>query len=196
MSKTTRPLPRTYRQHRTLSLLALRPLSTRDLMDNGVGKRGTCVDCLVHLKSIGAVVEVCQIGNAIYYRTKGFETTRDKATAAEWHADRKRRQASGDRLKLEVDERTMAAIESALLEDRLRGMARTKARAIKPFRCPMTVAFFGPYVSHGRAGIPLAKDLPPGTCEACEGDGEQGGQFCGGCWTCETCGGTGKFPNA
>ena len=49
MSKTTRPLPRTYRQHRTLSLLALRPLSTRDLMDNGVGKRGTCVDCLVHL---------------------------------------------------------------------------------------------------------------------------------------------------
>ena len=156
MSKTTRPLPRTYRQHRTLSLLALRPLSTRDLMDNGVGKRGTCVDCLVYLKSIGAVVEVCQLGKAIYYRTKGFETTRDKATAAEWHADRKRRQASGDRLKLEVDERTLAAIESALLEDRLledrlRGMARTKARAIKPFRCPMTVAFFGPYVRHGRA---------------------------------------------
>ena len=45
------------------------------------------------------------------------------------------------------------------------------------------------------AGMPLAKDLPPGTCEACEGEGEQGGQFCGGPWTCETCGGTGKFPN-
>lgn len=48
------------------------------------------------------------------------------------------------------------------------------------------------------AGMPLQKkkkNLPPGTCEACDGEGEQGGQFCGGYWTCETCGGTGKVPN-
>ncbi len=36
--------------------------------------------------------------------------------------------------------------------------------------------------------------LPPGTCPACEGEGEQGGQFCGGFWTCEACGGSGKAP--
>lgn len=36
--------------------------------------------------------------------------------------------------------------------------------------------------------------LPPGTCPACEGAGEQGGQFCGGFWTCEACGGSGKTP--
>lgn len=37
---------------------------------------------------------------------------------------------------------------------------------------------------------------PPGTCAECDGEGEQGGQFCGGYWTCTFCGGTGKLPNA
>jgi hypothetical protein len=37
--------------------------------------------------------------------------------------------------------------------------------------------------------------LPPGTCTECEGEGEQGGQFCGGYWECTFCGGTGKLPN-
>lgn len=32
-----------------------------------------------------------------------------------------------------------------------------------------------------------------GVCPDCEGEGEQGGQFCGGYWTCETCKGTGKY---
>lgn len=32
-----------------------------------------------------------------------------------------------------------------------------------------------------------------GTCPECEGEGQQGGQFCGGYWTCEACGGTGNF---
>lgn len=36
--------------------------------------------------------------------------------------------------------------------------------------------------------------LPPGTCPDCEGDGVRGGQFCGGFWTCESCGGKGKTP--
>ena len=40
------------------------------------------------------------------------------------------------------------------------------------------------------------KCLPPGACADCDGEGEQGGQFCGGYWKCLTCGGTGKFPNA
>jgi hypothetical protein len=40
------------------------------------------------------------------------------------------------------------------------------------------------------------KDLPIGACSDCDGEGEQGGQFCGGSWKCLTCGGTGKFPNA
>ena len=34
---------------------------------------------------------------------------------------------------------------------------------------------------------------PPGACPSCYGEGEQGGQFCGGeFWPCENCGGTGK----
>lgn len=37
-----------------------------------------------------------------------------------------------------------------------------------------------------------AAALPPGTCPDCEGEGQQGGQFCGGYWECETCSGTGK----
>lgn len=32
-----------------------------------------------------------------------------------------------------------------------------------------------------------------GLCPDCDGKGEQGGQFCGGYWKCESCGGTGKF---
>lgn len=33
-----------------------------------------------------------------------------------------------------------------------------------------------------------------GMCADCEGEGVQGGQFCGGAdWTCETCAGTGQF---
>lgn len=35
--------------------------------------------------------------------------------------------------------------------------------------------------------------LPSGTCAECDGEGEQGGQFCGGYWKCEACGGTGKL---
>ena len=38
--------------------------------------------------------------------------------------------------------------------------------------------------------------LPAGVCPECDGAGEQGGQFCGGFWQCETCGGSGKTPNA
>lgn len=34
--------------------------------------------------------------------------------------------------------------------------------------------------------------IAEGVCPECEGDGEQGGQFCGGYWTCEACQGTGK----
>ena len=34
--------------------------------------------------------------------------------------------------------------------------------------------------------------LPKDMCPECEGEGEQGGQFCGGYWKCETCNGTGK----
>lgn len=34
--------------------------------------------------------------------------------------------------------------------------------------------------------------IAAGKCPDCEGEGEQGGQFCGGNWTCETCNGTGK----
>ena len=34
--------------------------------------------------------------------------------------------------------------------------------------------------------------LPPGTCPECDGDGEQGGQFCGSYWKCEACAGSGK----
>ena len=30
-----------------------------------------------------------------------------------------------------------------------------------------------------------------GKCPECEGEGQMGGQFCGGFWTCEACGGTG-----
>ena len=33
---------------------------------------------------------------------------------------------------------------------------------------------------------------PLGACPSCYGEGEQGGQFCGGFWPCESCGGTGK----
>lgn len=36
------------------------------------------------------------------------------------------------------------------------------------------------------------KELGPGVCVECDGEGEQGGQFCGGYWACETCNGTGK----
>lgn len=32
-----------------------------------------------------------------------------------------------------------------------------------------------------------------GICPECEGDGEQGGQFCGGYWKCEACDGSGKY---
>lgn len=35
--------------------------------------------------------------------------------------------------------------------------------------------------------------MADGTCPECEGTGEQGGQFCGGYWKCEACGGTGNF---
>lgn len=42
-------------------------------------------------------------------------------------------------------------------------------------------------------GAAPANDLPPGACTDCDGEGEQGGQFCG-YWPCETCGGTGKAP--
>ena len=31
-----------------------------------------------------------------------------------------------------------------------------------------------------------------GTCPDCDGEGEQGGQFCGGYWKCLSCSGTGK----
>lgn len=34
--------------------------------------------------------------------------------------------------------------------------------------------------------------LGPGVCLECEGEGEQGGQFTGGTWPCDSCGGTGK----
>jgi len=33
-----------------------------------------------------------------------------------------------------------------------------------------------------------------GICPECDGEGEQGGQFCGGTWKCEACSGTGKAP--
>jgi len=39
-----------------------------------------------------------------------------------------------------------------------------------------------------------AKLIAAGKCPECEGEGEQGGQFCGGYWKCETCDGTGKLP--
>lgn len=35
-------------------------------------------------------------------------------------------------------------------------------------------------------------DLPAGACPHCDGEGEQGGQFCGGYWKCDACNGTGK----
>jgi hypothetical protein len=40
-----------------------------------------------------------------------------------------------------------------------------------------------------------AGELSPGSCPDCEGEGELGGQFCGGHWKCEACDGTGKAPN-
>jgi hypothetical protein len=41
-----------------------------------------------------------------------------------------------------------------------------------------------------------SKALPEGACKSCDGEGEQGGQFCGGFWKCEDCGGTGKSDAA
>jgi hypothetical protein len=37
--------------------------------------------------------------------------------------------------------------------------------------------------------------LPPGVCPECDGDGQVGGQFCGGFHDCEACAGTGRTPN-
>lgn len=38
----------------------------------------------------------------------------------------------------------------------------------------------------------IEQNKKDGICPDCEGEGEQGGQFCGGYWKCESCGGTGK----
>lgn len=38
--------------------------------------------------------------------------------------------------------------------------------------------------------------IAQGKCPDCEGDGQMGGQFCGGYWTCETCNGTGTAMGA
>jgi hypothetical protein len=37
------------------------------------------------------------------------------------------------------------------------------------------------------------REISKGICPECHGEGEQGGQFCGGYWRCESCGGTGKY---
>ena len=37
------------------------------------------------------------------------------------------------------------------------------------------------------------QEINEGICPECHGEGEQGGQFCGGYWKCESCDGTGKY---
>jgi hypothetical protein len=60
------------------------------------------------------------------------------------------------------------------------------------------VVFGGRCVTHPLQVVPCqtcaaeAKLREQGICPDCEGAGEQGGQFCGGSWTCNSCEGTGK----
>jgi hypothetical protein len=53
-------------------------------------------------------------------------------------------------------------------------------------------AFFKMQSNDAKAHAYRMAMAPPGACPSCYGDGEQGGQFCGGFWQCESCGGTGK----
>ncbi len=52
---------------------------------------------------------------------------------------------------------------------------------------------------HGYLPFPCQKcsteqrEISEGICPECHGEGEQGGQFCGGYWECESCDGTGKY---
>jgi hypothetical protein len=57
-------------------------------------------------------------------------------------------------------------------------------------------AFFKMQSNDAKAHAYRMAMAPPGACPSCYGDGEQGGQFCGGVWPCESCGGTGKAVGA
>lgn len=74
------------------------------------------------------------------------------------------------------------------------GLVGLKAEIRELFeRTPAKPEYASKYVIEQHAKeLARAAALPPGTCHACEGAGEQGGQFCGGFWTCEACGGSGK----
>lgn len=73
-------------------------------------------------------------------------------------------------------------------------LTEQEIKAISRAFTPLTHCF-----KHGFKRLPCGlcaaeqQEKDQGICPECHGEGEQGGQFCGGYWECESCKGTGVY---
>lgn len=73
-------------------------------------------------------------------------------------------------------------------------LTEQEIKAIAQSYTPLTRCF-----KHGFKKLPCnlcaveLSEVQQGICPECHGEGEQGGQFCGGYWECEVCKGTGVY---
>lgn len=134
-------------RERIFLLLKEKPMSTSDLADLGLAPKHACVGHITELKRQGRAVQVSKLprragGPTAYYRAVGSEQADDAEYCLLHHS------ATRGMPKPHVDRATEEDLE-ARWEQQMKDAARAKSQKIKPFRCPMTEAFFGPYVKEG-----------------------------------------------
>lgn len=131
-----------------LKLLSQKPMSTVDLVAEGVDSRQNCTNRMTRLKRAGKIEAVVTLpnrggGSTTYYRPSGalvHEEDLDYCgrhhTFQQWGSQREYApRATSD-----------AEASAALLEAEMKDEASAKSRKIVPFRCWLTTAFYGPYV--------------------------------------------------
>lgn len=130
-------------RERILEIMRRQPASSHDLNKAGLGARSVCVAHLAVLRGLGFISVVTRLPNTSgpripYYRASGYEQSDDIEFCLVHHTEVCGLPAPkfGKVSEEELESR---------FEQQLRDAARAKSQKIKPFRCALTTALYGPY---------------------------------------------------